>query len=878
VAIDDNTNEIVLGLQHGHSLFSESDIGRIIRANHVGTIDGQDIPFVSFARFIIGASDKKFGIHRFGSTGFRSVTTRNWSLPKEESIGYFYIATSNNVGGMLVSLNSLEKSIVFPPTVSFHFSNHIFLLYLFVYLFQYRFLSFENFFSPDYTGVPVASGEIFQLYGADLFPSIPLFSDHLERNNFETNLQIKFKDLLRDIVYDPTEDYFDPRDDVDNFPRESAVGPIIPVVSPAVSLESIVAPVVIQASAVAHAVSLTSVSASVAPVLIPVVAPALTPVVAPVLTPVVAPALTHVVAPVLIPVVAPALTPVVAPVLTPVVAPALTPVVAPVLIPVVAAADQPIISTANIISCLNILELNMFECSSAKDNLCLNFDWLAKSFLRAVLGISDSYRELLLTILGESWSKIVTFGQLYLRRIGMVDDDNRVTLQGGALPRLSLLNEFKSSKVNGMMHEIVVILLILFSARQHRSVWKYRAGVKSALVDVILINLNDNEYDLQSKVRLNFFSHGGNDSDLLQQSSTLGESFSENQLQSSFTHSNVVDLSGEDSSDGGKKKRSCPIMAAAATHNTKRARSEDDSIVGVETTDGEFDSSIVIVGTGSIVDYLEGNIADNNRLQNYLFKSLECRLIEHDLGLTTNTDFQELLENWKTQLQLSSSFRDVRVHGVTLQTGQDFVYQNVFCTSLLHAMLISWNCGIHLLTDTMGSVLERNDDLIILPAAIQELINNGSVTVMVRFSVIYFNCYNFFIWTQTANLIVGEKFANLGERIANKLCGKCLIMSDENTARNYADKIVFHKMTEYCEYIYVDALTANDTNDDILIRFHVTEASAVRETIVASELNIILGSASQEQDVVARQLTDGENIYIFFCGILFFLIGRHWSS
>jgi hypothetical protein len=285
-----------------------------------------------------------------------------------------------------------------------------------------------------------------------------------------------------------------------------------------------------------------------------------------------------------------------------------------------------------------------------------------------------------------------------------------------------------------MMHDIVVILLVLFSARQHRSEWKYRAGAKSALVDVRLINLNeDNEYDLQSKVRLNFFSHGGNDSDLLQQSSTLGESFSENQLQSSVTHSIVVDLSGEDSSGAGKKKRSCPIMAAAATHNTKRARSEDDSIVGVETTDVESDSSIVIVGTGFRLECLEGNIADNNKLQNYLLKSLQCRLIEHDFGLVTDTNIQELLEKMKAQLQLSSSFRDVHVHGVTLQTGQDFVYQNVFCTSQLHAMLISWNCGVHLLTDTMGSVLERNDDLIILPAAIQELINNGSVTVMVTF-------------------------------------------------------------------------------------------------------------------------------------------------
>jgi hypothetical protein len=73
------------------------------------------------------------------------------------------------------------------------------------------------------------------------------------------------------------------------------------------------------------------------------------------------------------------------------------------------------------------------------------------------------------------------------------------------------------------------------------------------------------------------------------------------------------------------------------------------------------------------------------------------------------------------------------------------------------------------------------------------------------------------------------------------LVGKCLVMSNEAEAKDYAEKIVACKMTQYCDYIYVEASSILD-DEEILVRYNIEEAAVVRETISVASLKIIMSS------------------------------------
>ena len=122
MAVNNNTNEIVLGLKHGHSLLSENDIGSVIRNSFSGCFQGTDTPFVTFSSYIlspINKSSHNCGNYADGTEGLQKVTSIKWSLPNSEENGHQYIATSltDSKSGLLVSLNTLDNRVAFRPTV-----------------------------------------------------------------------------------------------------------------------------------------------------------------------------------------------------------------------------------------------------------------------------------------------------------------------------------------------------------------------------------------------------------------------------------------------------------------------------------------------------------------------------------------------------------------------------------------------------------------------------------------------------------------------------------------------------------------------------------------------------------------------------------------
>jgi hypothetical protein len=469
---------------------------------------------------------------------------------------------------------------------------------------------------------------------------------------------------------------------------------------------------------------------------------------------------------------------------------------------------------------LEELFLELFK-KSSENILVLQFEWFSRALLWSILGVSNAHQDLLFAILGDIWQRIVEYGKLFFRSIDILTEQNEYNvMEGKGVATTDLLKQLMSSKAHEMVRDIVVFFLRCFSLRHHhRTSWKYQPDNKKpkVLVDVKLIQVGE-DWDLCCPVPINFFLFSECENVIA--SGGLREVFEVNKVSSRKTSSvpidmtlspteiiedrqskrrrvsntelvdlvhspavlvelasspasAVFDIMSEAFSDG---KRQCDSsdMEQLDTSRSKRAKVDtgEDLLNTSSSLNEEVDTGEDLLNTSSSLN--EDVDALRKQFRSSSLKELRCRLLESELGLSGNDNLQALLEDKKQLLPSNVFYRDAVIQNMTdfiIRPGQEYFFKNVYCVSGSISQLVSWQFGDALQQSVESFISQPLEEDVVLPTAVQSLISNGQVSLMVSICTYLYNINFYFVFSMI-NLVVSSGFCR-------HFCHRCKIVFEK---------------------------------------------------------------------------------------------------